>query len=329
MPVTTTTFRDLWMSMRLYVPGAPVFLLQKWTRNAFRQLADRRIWSWQLLEGQLVWDDARTVPDVTATFGSPTITKVGAFSSADLGRTFRVGSYPLYTIVNQTANTLTLDRAYEGLTEGTLDQDAQILDAYAVMPANFEQFVAIVDPVNQRLIPWWATQEEISLIDPIRMAAESVPRLLASASLSTYTPTLGHVRYEYYPKPTARGALQYFAKALPTNARDDDPIPGMLGARIDVLEAGILAQAAKWPGTSEVKNPYFNLALATQLQKDFDALANQLDLRDDDVYQQSIDRLPWQKFGAMQWAWDTNLLRETDATLGAYWGSGGGSSAWL
>ena len=97
-------------------------------------------------------------------------------------------------------------------------------------------------------------------------------------------------------------------------------LTGVLGARPDVLETGALAKAAKWPGTQDVKNPYFNLALSRELDAEFDRLALQLDLRDDDQNPQSWSTIPWQKWSTWAWAYDTSLLRETDATLAAYFG---------
>ncbi len=316
------TFYDFKMAIRLYVPNASIFLIERWVKNAFRELADRRQWSWQLIQGQIVWQDARALTEIVPTFGSTTVISTnGDFLAADLGRNFRVGTYPIYTVTEfANVNTITLDRPYEGMTDGS--GDAQILDAYATLPANFENFIMVLDPVNQRLIPWWATWDEMSLLDPVRMAAESVPRLLASAIPSTYQATLGRSVYEYYPKPTAHGALQYYAKALPIAMNDSDPIPGSLAARVDVLETHVLMSAAKWPGTTDLKNPYFNLALAQVLRQDFERAANQLDIRDDDLYQQSFDRIPWQRWSTYAWAYDTRLLQMTDATLADYAGYG-------
>lgn len=321
-----TTFYDLWMSMRLYVPGAPVFLLQKWMKNVFRELVDRRMWSWQLSEGQLVWQDARDLAEVTVAFGSREVDSAALFVAADVGRNFRVGTYPIYTVVQMiTPSRILLDRPYEGTgADGVITDNATILDAYVTLPPSFESFVAVLDPVNQRQIPWWATWQELDVIDPIRMAAESVPRLLAAATPSVLPATLGQTRYEYYPKPISHGALQYIAKAVPFSMGDTDPLPGLLQHRQDVVEAGMLAKAARWPGTADVKNPYFNLALAREQQAEFERLANQLDIRDDDVYQQSIDRYPWHRWNAWTWAYDTHLLQQTDAGLDAYVGMGTG-----
>ena len=72
-----TTFYDFWMGLRLLVPNAPPFLVQRWAKNAFRELADRRQWSWQLIQDQNVWQDARDLASVTTTFGSDTVTSSG------------------------------------------------------------------------------------------------------------------------------------------------------------------------------------------------------------------------------------------------------------
>ena len=315
------TFSDVWRSIRVNCPDATVTLVRRWVQNAYRQLADQRQWSWKVLEGQIVWAGTHDVTDVVTTFGSAVVTGPAAtFVAADAGRQFRVGTYPIYTVLSvDSATQITLDRPYEGQTSGTVQ--GHILDAYTTLPANFENFLAIVDPTYQRLVPWWATWMELDRIDPIRQAG-GPPRLLGARKLSEYPPTLGQAQYEFYPKPSVRGALQFYAVALPLQLADNDPLPGTLGARVDVLEVGALAQAARWPGLAGKPNPYFNLNLGRQLSADFHDLCVQLDIRDDDVYQQSIDNQQWQKFNSWGWAYDTHLLQQTDATLASFAGYG-------
>lgn len=329
-----TTFADIWRRVRLYVPSAPVLLVQAWVRDAYRQLADMRGWGWLVMEDQIAFQAARSLATVTATVGSSTVTSAGLFLPAsDPGRQFRVGSYPIYTILTcPDVNTITLDRTFQPPTLSNVisPQTAQILDAYATMPLDFGRFVVVLDPLNQRIVPWWATEEELSLIDPTRQAAENVPRLLVGRRPSTYPPTFGQMQYEYWPKPQSTGALQYYAIRRPTPMADDAPFIGVLADRSDILETGALARAARWPGTSEVKNPYFNIALAAQLDLKFAALANQLDLRDDDQLQQSWTTIPWQRWQIWAWAYDTRLLQATDSDLGAYAGFGyyGAGQGW-
>jgi hypothetical protein len=318
------TFADVWRKVRLYVPDAPVFLVRTWVQDAYASLCDRRGWVWSVEQGQLVSQVSRDNLAVTVTQGSTTVTSAGLFTSADVGRQFRVGSYPVYTIYSLTdANTITLDQAYYGSANGAVTT-AQILDAYATLPANFGRFVIVVSPDNQRIVPWWATQEELDLVDPTRQSTDSYPRLLVARQGSTTPATLGQMQYEYWPYPTALQALQYYMITRPTDLTDTHVFRGVLAHRTDVLEAGALAAAAKWPGTRERPNPYFNLQLARMHQQEFEAAANQLDLRDDDQNQQSLGQIPWQKINTWAWAYNTQLLQATDATLADYAGFGYG-----
>ena len=197
-----------------------------------------------------------------------------------------------------------------------------IQDAYTTMPAEFGRFVVIVDPINQRIIPWWCTAMELDLLDPTRKSVESVPRMIIPSGMSPLTASLGQPQFEFWPKPSAAGALQYYAVRRLTNFADTDLLPGILRERPDALEHGALSHAARWPGTKDRPNPYFNLQLSILLEKQFEAAALQLDLRDDDQSQQSWDTIPWQRWSAWAWAYDTRLLQSTDATIGDYFGGG-------
>jgi hypothetical protein len=313
-----STFEDVWKRIRLYVPGAPVFLARAWVEDAYKQVSDYRGWAWSLLEGQIVWGTARSVA-VTVTLGSRTVGSTNLFIPPnDAGRQFSVGTWPRYTIESvPSTSQLFLDQPYQGLTTGAVTGTIQ--DAYATLPLNFGRFLIVVDQVNQQIVPWWTTQEELALLDPTRTSG-GPPRLLASRKLSTFPATLGWPQYEYWPTPSVAGSLQYYAVGRPIALADDYIFQGVLGDRTDVLETGALAAAAKWPGTAEQKNPYFNLALARDQQEEFQRMIYQLDLRDDDLYQQSISNIPWERFSTFTWAYDTHRLRETDATLGSYFG---------
>ena len=322
------TFETVWRQVRLSVPGAPVFLVREWVQDAYRSVHDKRLWNFSLIQDQIAWADSRDNLTNTVTWGSTAVTgNAGTpFVAADAGRQWRVGSYPIYTIQSVSlagATSAVLDLPYRGETTGVVTT-AQVLDAYATMPANFGQFMVVTDPQNQRFIPWWATQTDLTLVDPTRASSASVPRLLVGRKGSTYPPTLGQVQYEYWPKPTAQGAFQYYAKAAPVALADTDTFTGVLAHRTDVLVTGALMRAAQWPGTADLKNPYFNLALARQLQDDFERDCVALDIRDDDVYAQSFDTIPWQRWSNFAWAYDTHLLQATDATLADYAGYLGG-----
>lgn len=318
------TFEETWRKVRLAVPDAPVFLVRQWVQTAVNTLWDRRGWTWAVEQGQLISQPARNNLAVTVAQGSTTVTSAALFTAADIGRQFRVENYPVYTIVSLTdASTIELDLAYEGTANGATE--GQILDAYATLPANFSRFVIVVSPILQRIVPWWATQEELDFIDPTRQFSDTEgPRLLVARAMSPVPGFEDCLQYEYWPYPAAHQALQYYMISRPPELADSYRFKGVLAHRTDILQKGALAEAAKWPGTRERPNPYFNVALARQLSGEFDALCTQLDLRDDDQNQQSISQIPWQKWSSYAWAYNTQLLQSTDATLNDYAGYLGG-----
>ncbi len=108
----------------------------------------------------------------------------------------------------------------------------------------------------------------------------------------------------------------------PVQPADDAPFQGALAHRGDVIREGALASAARWPGTADRKNPYFNIQLAREHDLRFEKMTYQLDLRDDDLFYLSTDTIPWQRWRAWSWAYSTRLLQATDATLNAYFGYG-------
>ena len=314
-------YGDVWRKVRLSIPGADPFLARSWVDDAYRELGDYRGWNWLTYQDQLVWQDPRDVA-VTVTAGSTLVTSAALFLAADAGRQFKIGTSPIYTV--QTfidANNIELDLAWAGADTGA--QTATIYDGYATLPQKFGAFRVILDYVNQRFVPWWMTQDELGLLDPARSSTNSGPCLLVARGVSTFPATLGQVQYEYWPQPSAAGAYPYYATARPAPPADDALLQGVLGDRPDILETGALAKACRWPGTATYKNPYFNMTNAQAFDNDFKRLCLQLDLRDDDQSQQSIQTIPWHKWNGWAWAYDTHLLRATDATLGDYFGGGG------
>jgi hypothetical protein len=318
------TFATVWRAVRLSVPDAPAMLCRQWVQDAWNDLAHRYGWGFLTYAGQIVFQASRTLT-VTVTQGSTVVTSAGLFLATDQGRTFSAGTYPLYQIDRfVSVNEIRLALPFYGTGAGVVT-NGLIQDAYTTMPTDFARFVAIVDPVNQRLVPFWATQEELDLLDPTRTSAESVPRMLGAAQASQLTQSIGQMQFELWPKPSAAGALQYYAVKGPAPLADSDLFPGVMRNRTDALREGALAKAARWPGTTDRKNPYFNLGLAKQHQDLFDAKILRLDIRDDDQFQNSWNTIPWNRWSAWAWAYDTRLLQATDATIGDYWGGG---SSW-
>lgn len=307
--------------MRLHIPGAPFGLVRDWTQQAYEDLCERRPWSWTRKLGQLPTPLSRTVT-ITYTVGSPNITSAGGFQATDVNLQLRVGNVPIYTINTVTdANNAILDQPWEGLsgdqvTVGPLA--TTVIGMYATMPPDFGAFLLVVDPYNQRICPWWYTQEDLARLDPSRFSTDANPRVLVSRQLSTAPSTDGQLMYEWWPAPTQRKNFPYYYRQRPQRLNDTDPFRGVLASRATLLETGALARAAKWPGTAEQKNPYFNLGLAQQLSGEFDHGCAKLELRDDDQILESWTNLPYHRWATWDLSMDTGFLRSTDATTADY-----------
>jgi hypothetical protein len=314
------TFGDAWRRVRLHAPDSPFGLVKEWTQHAYEDLVKRRPWNFARVHGMISVPGSRVV-SVTFALQSVTATAVpGTFSQADVGVQLRLSTLtvPIYTIngVDVTGGVVTLDMPYaDPATVGT-PLACTVIGLYQTMPPDFGAFLLVIDPYNQRLVPWWYTQEELARLDPIRFSTDTNPRVLVSRQLSTVPATLGQVQYEWWPGPTTAKQFPYYYRRQAQIQQDTDPLLGVVNAR--VLEVGALAYCAAWPGTAERKNPYFNLPLHLKLLDEFDKQCASLELRDDDQAQESWTTLPYHRWATWDLTFDTRYLRSTDASIGDY-----------
>ncbi len=310
------TFGDVWRKVALYVPGAPVSLVQEWVQSAYEDLCGSRHWVWLKRTALLQTRASRTVT-ITFTNGSTAITSSAGFVTAtDPGRQIRVAQGPVYTIDTvATTSSAALTQAYQG-SSGAVT--ATIQDIYLPMPADFRSIYTVTDMALQRPVVWWISGERLNLFDPARISGDSRFRVMASATPSQVTSLLGRITYELWPYPSAAGTytLEYFARV--DQLGDDDVFQGVLATQTGALQTGALAEAAKWPGTADRKNPYFNLALARTLAADFELAKQNLQVQDDDQYLQSLSQVDLSSLGLSALAGDTTLLRASDATISDY-----------
>jgi hypothetical protein len=307
------TFSDAWRTVRLYAPSAPTFLVREWVNVAWKQLAAARRWGFQRGELALTINAARAITACTVTRGNATVTSAGLFLAADAGRQFRVATFPVYTIQTVTdVNTIVLDRTYG---EDTATGAATIFDGFATMPADFGSFRVIADPYNQRRLAFWITEDQLNLLDPTRAAGDTGPRLLAARAPSTYTPTLGRVQYEYWPRPSAARSYPALYNKQAARLTDATTFTGVLADGAEVLIAGALAQAAGWPGTGDKPNPYFNLQIAREKKAEFAGGIQQLSLRDDEQYADDLATVHWERWALADLAYNDMALRATDASI--------------
>lgn len=309
------TFGDAWRRVRLYVPAAPTFLCREWVNVAWKRLAKARHWNFLIGETRLTVNTARAVSPVIVTRGSAVVTSAGLFLAADAGRQFRIGSLPIYTIQTFTSvNQVVLDIPY-GEDSSTIAV-ASVFDGYATMPADFESFRLIADPYNQRRLAYWIQEDQVNIMDPTWSVTDSGPRcLVARGGGSTYTPTLGAVQYQYWPRPTAARSYPAIYNKQAQLLTDGQVLHGVLADQIEVIVDGALAEAALWPGTNDLPNKYFNADVARAKKAAFLDGIQHLNLRDDDQAPADLATIHWEHWPLADLAFNDRALRATDATV--------------
>ena len=307
------TFEDVWRGVLLQAPDVPALTVRKFVSDTYLKLSGRRGWGYLRKVGSISVLAARTLT-VGVVAGTTAVTSAAGFVATDAGRQFRISTGETFTILTVTdASNIILDRPYTGATD--VAASAAILDAYATMPADFGRFETLIDSVQQRRIAWWISQETLNGLDPMRTNSGS-PTLL---SPTTPAPVTGYVRYEWYPRPSSAGVYPMLYVARPAAPADTDTLVGVLAERTDVLELGALASCARYPGTADRPNAYFNLALARDLSQEFEEVAQQINLRDDDQVPQ--DYVPdefWARAASWDYSGNLQLLRQTDAGISDY-----------
>lgn len=318
----SATFESVWKKVALQASSVPPLLCREYTRDAYQTMCQGRRWSFLRRDVQLATRASRSV-SVTATNGSATLTAAaGQFVSTDLNRQIRETNQGLpYTIVglNGALTAATLDKAFAG-TSGAAT--LTVLDAFLFMPANFDGCRTLSNLTVQQPMPWWYTSEQLDYWDPNRIWSDSTARIIAARGVWNSGGSLvGRQVYEWWPYPSAQAVYQmsYYATVEPA---DTDLLQGQLAVRSHVMEVGALAHCARYPGTPERRNPYFNATLAAALEKAFQDGIQEISVRDEDTS-------PAEEFERIDWRWvqglvpmDTHILRSTDATVGDYWGGG-------
>ncbi len=282
------TYGDITRMVRLHAGNAPFFLAGQWTKQAWRRLCDRRPWSFLRAESTFFTANMRT-GTVNVTANSITVQGVGLiFAVPDIGRQFRVGSSRPITIaaVDVGLNTATLDVPFNSTTAALAS--GRILDAYVTCPTDFGSFLAVMDPQNRWQLHTDITQDELNFWDPQR-STTGMPWALVARMLATS----GAATFELWPYSHTVKQYPFYYWKRPDAFQDADALPGIIGSRSDILVTGALAEAASWPGTTDQKNPYFNLALAQAKKKEFIEELNILELRDEELYMTWLETVSW------------------------------------
>ncbi len=252
------TFDGIARKVLLRCEQAGILLAQDWVRNAYRDVIERRTWSWLLKRGQLVTYDQYTTGTASISAGDRTVTLAGGGTvSADhIGRQFRASNNtsPIFTIADADtgANTYTLDGDWwpTSLSAGGF----AVYQAYIPLPSDFQSFVSVIDPRSGQSVPYDYSISQIDRLDPSRnSSATSDVKLAYLDYYQGITP-----RYELWPHNRSAYVYPITYIHKPADPFDSTSfIPARLPA--DILLERALMYCSQWPGTDvENKNPYYN-----------------------------------------------------------------------
>lgn len=295
------TYEVLWKTVHARVPIAGPFMAQEWIKWQFRELVERRRWSWLMKRGQLLVNNQYTTGTVSVQFNSNQVTGAGTgWTAALVGRQFRIGILtPIYTVtaVDVGAQVITLDDQWGGTTASA--QAYQIYNAYVTVPSDFHSFISVYDPAFNWQLWWQVKQEELNAWDSQRASTGTAYALAQMAYDTTVSPPLP--RYEIWPHQLSQKPFPIVYETRPPDLGDSGAsLPRYITG--NVLVEGALAQAARWPGPDkDHPNPYFNLGLAMAHQGEYEKLVRRAEVEDDNVQEsdvgyEQLTKMPWAAF---------------------------------
>ena len=277
------TFRGIAGKVLLRCPSAPLTLAKDWVQSSFRDIVERRRWSWLLKRGQLFTVDQYTTGTATVAVGASTVTITTGVVSADhVGRQFRIGSaLPIMTITeaDTVANTYTLSNPWY-----PSDQTAQpysVYQAYVALPSDFHAFVSVVDPESAASINYLASVAKLDRDDPQRAASGNPAALVPFDYLN------GLPRYELWPHQRSAAVFPIIYESRPIDPFDDNAtVPALLPS--DVILERALMYCAAWPGTQGSPNPYFAKEIVALHRAEYERRIGTLERQDNEHMQQNV-----------------------------------------
>lgn len=268
-------------------------MAQDWIRWSFREIIEKRKWSWSIKRSQFIIPQMTSAGTVTVTLNSNTVVGSGTtWTKSLIGQQFRIGNLtPIYDIVDvPDASHLTLQDVWGADTQSGVGY--RIYLAYAQVPDDFHTFISVWDANFSWQL--WTTikQDALNLYDAQR-ASQGTPYVVADYDYTTIryggaTVTPPIPRFEIWPHQQAQYVLPFLYESRQADLDDANSflprfIPG------DVLMEGALAQAARWPGLdSDHKNPMYNLPLAQFHETKYQARVRELERQDDEVYARDV-----------------------------------------
>src|SRR5689334_5115657 len=95
------SFESIWKSVSLRCPAAGPMLSMQFVNYAFRDLIEKRKWSWSVAQSQFVFPNQYATGTATVTNQSNLVAGAGtAWTAAMIGYQFRTSTLtPIYTII--------------------------------------------------------------------------------------------------------------------------------------------------------------------------------------------------------------------------------------
>ncbi len=308
------TYAELHNKVLLRAPAVSSLLARDWISHAFRQVYEKRAWSWLMKVGQFLIPDLENDGTVDLTFGSDQVLGTGtAFDASFVGRAFSSGlQNPIYTIIAVADPlTLTLDQPWGGSTATT--QRYEIFQAYVTVPDDFHQFISVWDPRFNWQLNLDVTQEELNRYDAQRANQASSSYAVVNYSYSldpAISPPLP--RYELWPHQKQEYVYPFLYETRPPDLEDSGAtLPRYI--RGDVLLELALAEAARWPGTEGKENKYNSMRLADYHEAKAQQQIAELEKQDDNGYEddisyQTVINMP---YAPLPWV-DANWMQSHD-----------------
>ena len=289
------TYASLHNKVKLRAPSVSSLLARDWISHAFRRVAERRLWSWLISPGQMIFPAIYTDGTVTLTHNSAAVVGAGTvFTDAMVGLQFTSGNQnPVYTIIVRTDGTnITLDQPWGGGDDA--GAGFQIFRAYHTVPTDFHAFISVWDPRFNWQLNLDVTQEELNRYDAQRANEASSSYAVVNHSYGSFddagaavTPPLP--RYEIWPHQKSEYVYPYLYETRATDLEDSGAtLPRYI--RGDIILEMALAEAARWPGADNARpNSYHNLKLAEYHDVRAERMIMRLELQDDNVYVDDVN----------------------------------------
>jgi hypothetical protein len=176
------TFESIWNEVHGHSMAVDPLLVQSWVRDAWREIAESRTWSW--LRRRYVQHVAAPYTDgtVTCTPGDTAITFTGSILTDGMaGRQFRIGNGPIYDIVSVDVTTDTAQIWPPWIGDSiVVDQPFKIFTAYLCPPdSDFFAWIAVTNPALRRRLRLHVNQEEIDYHDAGRLKTSLGPACIS------------------------------------------------------------------------------------------------------------------------------------------------------